>query len=57
MYVEGKGNFQVKLLSVLTVAESKDSRQHDEGELQRWLAEAPWFPTALLPINTFNGSK
>lgn len=27
----------------------RNSKELDESELQRWLAEAPWFPTALLP--------
>jgi hypothetical protein len=47
-YIEGKGNLQIKLLSLFTVADTK-GKETDEGELLRWLAEAPWFPTALLP--------
>lgn len=47
-YIEGKGDFQIKLLSLITVAEARD-RETDEGELLRWLAETVWFPTALLP--------
>jgi len=47
-YLMGKGDFQIKLLSLITVAEARD-RETDEGEHMRWLAEALWFPTALLP--------
>lgn len=47
-YIEGKGDFHIKLLSLITVAEAR-GRETDEGELMRWLAETVWFPTALLP--------
>jgi hypothetical protein len=47
-YIEGKGNLQIKIMSLFTVADAK-GKETDEGELLRWLAEAPWFPTALLP--------
>jgi hypothetical protein len=48
MYVHGKGNFQIKILSLFTVADAK-GKELDEGELMRWLGEAPLFPTSLLP--------
>jgi hypothetical protein len=48
IYIEGKGDFQIKLLSLITVADAK-GKEIDEGELMRWLAEVVWFPTALLP--------
>jgi len=48
-YIEGKANFQIKLLSLVSIADERNSKELDESELQRWLAEAPWFPTALLP--------
>lgn len=47
-FIDGKGNFQIKLLSIFTVADTK-GKESDESELLRWLAETPWFPTALLP--------
>jgi len=47
-FIDGKGNFQIKLLSLFTVADTK-GKESDESELLRWLAETPWFPTALLP--------
>jgi hypothetical protein len=48
-FIEGKGNFQIKLLSFLTIADAPKGRELDEGELMRWLGEAPLLPTALLP--------
>jgi hypothetical protein len=47
-YIEGTGDFQIKLMSLVTVAEAR-GEETDEGELMRWLAETVWFPTALLP--------
>jgi len=50
-YIEGKGNFQIKLMSFVTIADAPKGRELDSGELMRWLGEAPLFPTALLPSN------
>ena len=50
-FIEGKGNFKIKLMSLLTIADSPQGKELDEGELMRWLGEAPLFPTALLPSN------
>ena len=47
-FINGKGNFQIKLLSLFTVVDTKGN-ESDESELLRWLAETPWFPTSLLP--------
>jgi hypothetical protein len=47
-FIDGKGNFQIKLLSLFTVVDAKGNKS-DESELMRWLAETPWFPTSLLP--------
>lgn len=48
-YVEGKGEMKGKLLSLFTVIDAQNQRELDEAALQRYLAEAVWFPTALLP--------
>ncbi|HDZ88793.1 MAG TPA: hypothetical protein ENH38_09295 [Nitrospirae bacterium] len=48
-YIEGKGGMKVKLLSLFTLIDAQNRRELDEGALQRYLAEAVWFPTALLP--------
>lgn len=47
-YVAGEGLLQAKLLG-FTVASLGGTRELAEGELLRYLAEAVWFPTALLP--------
>lgn len=47
-YVAGEGLLQAKLLG-FTVAALRGTRVLAEGELMRYLAEAVWFPTALLP--------
>ena len=48
-YIEGEGSLRARLLSVLPVADADPSPALDAGELQRYLAEAVWYPTALLP--------
>jgi hypothetical protein len=47
-YVAGEGLLQAKLLG-FTVASMRGTRALAEGELLRFLAEAVWYPTALLP--------
>lgn len=48
MYYDGRGYLEVKLLSVIKIADAK-GKEIDQAALLRWLAETPWFPTALLP--------
>ena len=47
-YVKGEGLLHGSLFGLLTVAEQKGEAA-DRGELLRYFAEAPWYPTALLP--------
>ena len=47
--VEGRGSGQVSLLSALTVSAAADTPEMNSGSLHRYLAEAVWYPTALLP--------
>ena len=47
-YYNGEGNLKIKLLSTIKLADAK-GKEFDQGEIIRWLAEAPLFPTALLP--------
>ncbi len=47
-YVAGRGSLTVRLLSVLPIQRGAGP-SFDQGELLRWLAEAVWFPTSLLP--------
>jgi len=46
-YYEGKGNMLIKILSLITVADSR-GKELDQGTLLRYLAETVWFPTASL---------
>lgn len=47
-YVAGRGSLTVRLLGALPVVQGSGP-SYDQGELLRWLGEAVWFPTSLLP--------
>jgi hypothetical protein len=47
-YMGGKGSLSVYLLNLIPVAGGRGIK-FSQGELLRWLGEAVWFPTALLP--------
>jgi hypothetical protein len=49
MYRGGRGELLAKLAGMVTVAHESGGHELDTGELMRYLAEAVWFPTALLP--------
>ncbi len=51
-YVNGRAVLTARLFGLITVMESPDSPELAQGELLRFLAEAPWYPTALLPNRT-----
>jgi hypothetical protein len=46
-YTDGKGNMQIKILSLFTIANSS-GKEMNQGTLLRYLAETVWFPTAAL---------
>jgi hypothetical protein len=48
-FVGGEGHLSAKVWSVVPVADATPGPDLDRGELLRYLAEAAWFPTALLP--------
>jgi len=48
-YINGKGEMKARILSLFTLIDAQNQRELNEGALQRYLAEAVWFPTALLP--------
>lgn len=48
-YVAGEGLLQAAVLGLVPVADLRGTREVAEGELMRFLAEAAWYPTALLP--------
>ncbi len=48
-YRAGEGILHGALLGLVTVADLKGTAEVAQGELMRFLAEAAWYPTALLP--------
>jgi hypothetical protein len=48
-YRAGAGLLRAEALGLVTVASQEPTPELAEGELLRWLAEACWLPTALLP--------
>lgn len=48
-YVEGQGSGQVSLFALVTIAQEQGGSELAQGSLLRYLAEAVWCPTALLP--------
>jgi len=48
-YVAGEGLLRPSLLGLVDLGASRDTDGLARGELMRFLAEAPWYPTALLP--------
>lgn len=48
-YLDGVGMMKGALAAVLVVVEGKPTRELAEGALYRYLAEATWVPTRLLP--------
>jgi hypothetical protein len=48
-YINGKGRIKGKFLSLFTLIDAHDKEKLNAGALQRYLAEAVWFPTSLLP--------
>ncbi len=48
-YVGGAGILHASLAGLFTLADLRGSGEIAEGELMRFVAEAAWYPTALLP--------
>ena len=48
-YVGGEASMKARFLSIVTVLDEHGKAELNAGALQRYLAEAVWFPTALLP--------
>lgn len=48
-YVAGEGILHAAVLGLVPVADSRGAGEIARGELMRFLAEAAWYPTALLP--------
>jgi hypothetical protein len=50
-YVRGEAGMRASVLGLFTVMNAPASRELNAGALQRYLAEAVWFPSALLPVS------
>lgn len=50
-YVGGKASGEVSLLSLIPLGSDSHKPELDAGALYRYLAEAVWYPTALLPAS------
>ena len=48
-YIAGEEFLQADLLGLVTLADIRDTSEAAQGEQMRFLAEAAWYPTALLP--------
>lgn len=48
-YALGVGSLRASVLGLVAVADIHDTPASARGELMRYLAEAAWYPTALLP--------
>jgi hypothetical protein len=48
-YVAGEGILHAALFGVITLTRLRDTTETAAGELMRFLAEAAWYPTVLLP--------
>ena len=48
-YVDGEGSMTARVAAVIPVVDQHGTREMADASLQRYLAEAVWFPTALLP--------
>jgi hypothetical protein len=48
-YIAGEGRLQAALLGLFIMADVRGGGEVARGELMRFIAEAAWYPTALLP--------
>ncbi len=55
-YLAGEGSMQGKILALVSVLDEHGKAELNAGALQRYLAEAAWFPTALLPSENLKWS-
>jgi hypothetical protein len=53
-YAEGRGSGQVTVLGFIPAGADSGRSQLDSGALHRFLAEAVWYPTALLPSQSLS---
>ena len=56
-YVSGEGAMLAKVAGVVTLVNQQGTASMASGALMRYLAEAVWLPTALLPVNGVRWSE
>lgn len=47
-FVDGQGEMNIKMFSLLPLANAKNNSKIDQASMQRYLAEIVWFPSAVL---------
>jgi hypothetical protein len=55
--IDGIGSGQVSLVSAFPVSAATGGLEMNSGSLHRYLAEAVWYPSALLPSSQRNGRR
>jgi hypothetical protein len=56
-YREGKGSMVGKMFGTVPLVDQRNAQEINIASLQRYLAECPWFPTALLPSDRLRWSE
>lgn len=56
-YLEGKGSMRGSIFGIVPIVNASEAPELNSGALQRYLAEAVWFPTALLPSDHMQWSE
>lgn len=56
-YTDSKASIKAKFLSIYTLVDQSNKKELNKAALQRYLAEAIWFPTALLPSKSLIWSE
>jgi len=56
-YLAGQSSMVGKIFSLITVVDAQNSLELSTSELQRYLAEAVWYPTALIPSESLKWSE
>lgn len=53
-YIAGRGTLHAAMFGLVSVVNVRDTPELARGELMRFLAEAAWYPTSLLPSQGVN---
>jgi len=55
-YFEGEGNLLIKFMSGITIS-NEGGKEITQSQIARWLMEAVWYPTILLPSENLSWSE